>query len=239
MNEYKDKLKKDGVCVLKNIYSKNINAFTAIFKKLENSSYDILKTAKSKKINYVTYYDKEIIYKKNLYKGKLLSVLELNKGRYDIYLNNNNIILDNKINELLSDFIKKNYRVNWGILTSNIESGDGDWHRDTVNIDGDSNNDGSYNDYNMVHNMNPFYFTILIPLVPLNKKNGSTEFIKGSHKLSFDEINNKEHLQFDTNLGDAIVFDGRIFHRGKKNMSYKPRPMIYIIVYRSWYNDSY
>ena len=36
--------------------------------------------------------------------------------------------------------------------------------RDTINSrDGDADEEGNYDDSNMVHNMNPFYFTILMP----------------------------------------------------------------------------
>lgn len=239
MNDHKETLKKDGVCILKNAFTHNdINILLNKFNNLLDKSKKILQDTVGKKVEYITYFDKEVVHEKILYEDKNINILELNQGRYDIYPKNNHIDLKENIKNLLSCFIKKNFIVNWGILTSNINSKNGDWHRDTLNLDGDSNEDGTYNDYHTV-NMNPFYFTILIPLVPLNKLNGSTEFIKGSHRLTFNNINNSEHIQFDTDLGDAIIFDGRIFHRGRENLSNKTRPIIYIIVHRDWYTESY
>jgi ectoine hydroxylase-related dioxygenase (phytanoyl-CoA dioxygenase family) len=44
----------------------------------------------------------------------------------------------------------------------------------------------------MVHNFEPFYFNVLLPLVRLTKENGSTEFILGSHKSTYNESIDKK-----------------------------------------------
>ena len=85
--------------------------------------------------------------------------------------------------------------------------------------------------------MSPFYFTILIPLVNLNKLNGTPEFIIGSHKKTYKESKKDIHEQFNVNIGDAIIFDGRIFHRGRANNSDNSRPIIYIVIHRNWYTE--
>ena len=139
---------------------------------------------------------------------------------------------------VINNFITKQYSTTWGLLTSDVNSDNGPWHRDVVNIDGESDKLGNYNDYNMVHNFKPFYFTILIPLVNLNKNNGTPEFIKGSHKLTYNESLKSDHLRFDTQLGDVIIFDGRIFHRGCANQSNIPRPVLYNVVKRNWYVET-
>ena len=86
--------------------------------------------------------------------------------------------------------------------------------------------------------MKPFYFTVLIPLVPLNKENGTPEFIRGSHKLTYQVSINNEHIRMDTELGDIIIFDGRIFHRGCKNISREERPVLYNMIHRNWYIEN-
>ena len=58
--------------------------------------------------------------------------------------------------------------------------------RDTYNLNGPPNPDGSYDD-GLVMKMNPFYYTCLIPLDDITEENGQTEFIKGSHNLTYQE----------------------------------------------------
>lgn len=56
--------------------------------------------------------------------------------------------------------------------------------------------------------------------------------------MTYDEAKNKEYIRMNLDLGDIIIFDGRIFHRGRENKSDKPRPVLYNIVHRSWYMES-
>ena len=58
---------------------------------------------------------------------------------------------------------------------------DGPWHRDTYNLNGESNPDGTYDD-SLVMKLKPFYYTVLIPLDDITEENGRTEFITGSHR---------------------------------------------------------
>ena len=244
-------LEIDGVCLLKNIFTKN--ELKTIYNTAINIENNINKTLKTKDIpysyyKYITLYDKEIIHHKKLYKIDNTDILEISNGLYDVNLEtpNNSFNFKNDIIEtIINKIIKKNYNSKVGLLTSSSKSDFGPWNRAVVNIDGDSDDNGNYNDYNMVHNMSPFYFTVLVPLVKLDKNNGSTEFIKGSHKLTYNEIKDKnienkniENIQFETEIGDIIIFDGRIFHRGCENKSDESRPIIYNIIYRDWYNET-
>jgi len=235
-----EELKKNGVTVLKNVYSKHqINVFKQFSIATETNINTKINSGKLLEHNYDYYslYDKEYKkYKKCYYVDDNL-VLELEDGKYDIEIKN---VLHThpKIHSLISQFFTKCYKSNWGILTSNSKSPNGSWHRDVLNICGESDKDGNYDDSIMVHNFEPFYFTVLIPLVELNKNNGTTEFIDGSHVLTYNESKNKKHIQFDTNIGDVIIFDGRIFHRGCANNSNKSRPILYTIYYRNWYNEA-
>jgi ectoine hydroxylase-related dioxygenase (phytanoyl-CoA dioxygenase family) len=78
-------------------------------------------------------------------------------------------------------------------------------------------------------------------LVPIGVENGATEFIPGSHKMTC-----KESIMIDTNnrfqasikefdLGSIIVFDGRICHRGLRNLTDKNRTVLYMVWTKKWY----
>jgi len=231
-------LKNNGVCAIKSVFSHE--EIDELQKKYYNIYYHVnskIKKSKRDIYNYYTNYDKEYHYKKNFYNIDKFEVIEINKGRYDISVPYN---LEKKdvIDEIISNFIKKNYKSKWGILTSDSKSANGPWHRDTINLDGEADEKGNYDDSNVVHNFNPFYFTILIPLVDMNAKNGSTEFILGSHNLTYEESLGQEHVQFDTKVGDIIIFDGRIFHRGRENNTTDSRPVVYNMIHRDWYVET-
>jgi len=232
-------LKTDGVSVIPALYSLDqIQQFTQFSEQTQYTADNLINNSRPTKYNYYTHFEKESCCKKNIYNFTRLNVLELEKGRYDISLNYPELPLHPEIEKIVNHFIKRQYSYKWGLLTSNVGSNNGPWHRDVVNIDGDSDDLGNYDDSNMVHHFSPFYYTILIPLVPLNNENGTTEFIKGSHRLTYKESLDKEHLRFNTKIGDAIIFDGRIFHRGCKNMSNKPRPVLYNMIHRNWYVET-
>lgn len=240
-----EELKKKGVTILKSIYTKKDiqeleeNAL-AIETEVNTSlnSYNI----NSYDYKYYSLFDKEYINEKKAYKLPKYNVIELAKGRLDIGIDNENIYLHIhlKIKYIIHHFFKKHYTNHMGILTSNSKSDNGLWHRDVVNICGESDKNGNYDDSKMVHDFEPFYFNILIPLVPLNEDNGSTEFILGSHKKTYKELNENEKngIQYTTDIGDVIIFDGRIFHRGRENKINTPRTLIYNVYHRDWYNDN-
>ena len=232
-------LSKNGVVVIPSVYSKEqILELTELFKKTENRALSLTNMSKPRHYNYYTHFDKEYCSHKNMYNFSNINVLELVKGRFDISFNYSELKTHPIIEAIVNQTLKKQYSSQWGLLTSKMGSDNGPWHRDVINIDGDSDENGNYNDWNMVHNMSPFYYTILIPLVPLNKENGTPEFIKGSHKLTYSEIEDCEKVRFDTTIGDAIIFDGRIFHRGCKNLSQNDRPVMYNMIHRDWYTET-
>ncbi len=241
-----NQLIEDGVVVIKNAYAKEqINNLKNFSKDIENKGNELLleKTINQKTkpqiYNYTTHYDKEICHKKKFYENDNIHIIEIVKGRYDMSLKNCDKDIHTSIEEVVNHLIKpENRSYTWGLLTSSANSVDGHWHRDTVNINGDAEENGDYDDSVMVHHMKPFYFTVLIPLVPLNKENGTPEFIRGSHKLTYKESINKEHIRMNTDLGDIIIFDGRIFHRGCKNISKKERPVLYNMIHRNWYIEN-
>ena len=236
-----DELKKDGVTILKAIYTKKdiqVLKKNALSIELDVNRTLNSNTIKSYNYNYYSLFDKEYSHKKKAYKLPKYNVIEVAKGRLDIGIDNQDIYIHLKIKSIIHHFFTKHYESHIGILTSNSKSHNGIWHRDVVNICGEADKNGNYDDSKMVHDFEPFYINVLIPLVPLNKDNGSTEFILGSHKKTYNELNETKGIQYTTDIGDVIIFDGRIFHRGRENKTNMSRTIIYNVYHRCWYNDN-
>jgi ectoine hydroxylase-related dioxygenase (phytanoyl-CoA dioxygenase family) len=241
MNKHIEDLKRDGVTILKSVYNKKeineLNDYTLSVETEVNTSINT-NTINSKKYKYYSLFDKEYCHEKIEYKLSKYNIIEVAKGRLDIEIINQDIYLHKKIKNIIHHFFTKHYTSHMGILTSQSMSDTGIWHRDVVNICGESDKNGNYDDSKMVHDFEPFYFNVLLPLVPLNNENGSTEFILGSHKTTYNESIDKKRVQYNTDIGDVIIFDGRIFHRGRENKTNMPRTIIYNVYHRSWYNDN-
>ena len=140
------------------------------------------------------------------------------------------------ISNLMKECLQSRYLCDIGIIVTNAHSTDGPWHRDTYNLNGPSNPDGSYDD-SLVMKLNPFYYTCLIPLNNITEANGRTEFIQGSHRLTWNEAKGKEWVKHNVKAGSIVVFDGRMFHRACAHPSNHPRQMIYLVFHRDWYVD--
>eukprot|EP00494_Astrolonche_serrata_P001394 UN01400 len=131
------------------------------------------------------------------------------------------LLENSKIWELMYGHVcksKDNWVVQIGVITSDAKSDHGPWHRGVVNVCGEANNQGNYWDGLMVDpKFEPFYFTILIPLVDITSENGPTELLIGSHHQTFDVVDlNKTHTDH-VKAGTVLIFDGRMYHRGREN----------------------
>jgi ectoine hydroxylase-related dioxygenase (phytanoyl-CoA dioxygenase family) len=121
-----------------------------------------------------------------------------------------------------------------GIILSQAGSSDQYWHRDTHTLS-NTRTDGKE-----LILLDDFYFTVLIPItVPFTIENGATEFLIGSHRLSADQFANGATVQMEVPLGSALVFNGKISHRGKANFSDRDRPALYLVYHKKWYNDQF
>ena len=123
-----------------------------------------------------------------------------------------------------------------GLLVTGTHANDGPWHRDTYNLNGPSEPDGSYDD-SLVMKLQPFYFTCLIPLDDITDANGRTEFLVGSHHQTYAEAKDNPRVKHDVKAGSMVVFDGRMMHRACAHPSDHPRQMIYLVFHRDWYVD--
>jgi hypothetical protein len=133
----------------------------------------------------------------------------------------------------------RDFETHAGALPSVKKSNDGPWHRDIhwLSNPGGVGSEAPYNDSVEVKHLPPFYFTVLVPLDPLSPENGTTEFIQGSHVLSYEECTEKPHIQYSVEPGSAVVFDGKMFHRGRANTTDGLRRVLYQVHHAPWYND--
>lgn len=122
-----------------------------------------------------------------------------------------------------------------GVVLSEAGSADQYWHRDTDTLS-NTTTDGE-----KLVTLEDFYYTVLIPVtVPITSKNGPTEFMTGSHRVSAQDYDQCEREYSPTvELGSALVFNGKLNHRGTANPSSEDRPVIYRIYHKRWYNDFY
>jgi hypothetical protein len=88
---------------------------------------------------------------------------------------------------------------------------------------------------------------VFVPLVDVSSRNGTTEFIAGTHDdRVFEEVASdvvltsqqdpaaqpKLAVRADVAAGTAIAFDFRVFHRGLANASMSERPVLYFTIAR-------
>jgi ectoine hydroxylase-related dioxygenase (phytanoyl-CoA dioxygenase family) len=167
------------------------------------------------------------------WKDKPYLILQAGKGRYDLYkgfIQAQNPVLD----QLMQQLMHGEFSSYSGIILSTPGSEDQYWHRDTNNL----TNVGS--DGSKLILMDDFYYTVLIPItVPFTKQNGTTEFMVGSHRLAAQDFTQCTNDQLEVPLGSALVFNGKINHRGKANLSNLDRPALYLVYHKRWYNDQY
>ena len=94
-----------------------------------------------------------------------------------------------------------------------------------------------------------FGIVAVVPLIDIGAKEGGTEFIVGSHHkpigingnfwkdITASQTSKTPSIQFHTELGDLILFDLNLWHRGTPNVSDRNRPILYMSYVRNWYND--
>ena len=85
----------------------------------------------------------------------------------------------------------------------------------------------------------PYCISAILPMVPINSINGCTEVWLGSHKIMGRIFKHKESAgtSYETEVGDLMLMDYRIAHRGQANKSNKVRPIIYNVYARPWFRD--
>ncbi|CAB9525966.1 Phytanoyl-CoA dioxygenase (PhyH) [Seminavis robusta] len=168
-----------------------------------------------------------------------------NAGRYEISLQLNPDIFDNdSIDPLLEQLravIPSLFDKEMGNMThvnlassliiSTAGAGEQKFHADGEHLD--------MEEHLPVHCLNVF-----IPLVDVPDEKGPTELYPGSHyvtrqpsPMNIDTNELRKPYAPELKLGDALIFDYRILHRGKPNRSKKHRPMLVLAFSEPWFTD--
>ncbi len=81
--------------------------------------------------------------------------------------------------------------------------------------------------------------TVVLPLVDLDDPSvGSTAVWLGSHQQPWDEKRDDSRRYIPRGkLGSAFLWDYRVAHGGTVHESDAPRPILYFVYTRSWFND--
>ena len=208
-----DELHKNGFTIIPNVFSMNT---MLELKNAHEKYWEAFKIAIVTNRNGIGFF-----------RGHTVTFLK--KGRYDLELDfgifRSKKLLDNEIiTNIVNKTIKSNY-ISWaGSLPSIQNSVNGDWHRDVYSL---------FDDEKLEMSLPIFYLTVLVPLVDIDKNNGATEFIVGSHKSG----KSGNRVIAEAKVGSAIICDGMVYHRGRANMTNTERHMLYVVYCKKWYND--
>lgn len=168
-------------------------------------------------------------------------ILQAGEGRFDLwrgfkdgFFGSLSVLGNQKVENLISTLLVDDYTNYAGVILSLPGSKHQYYHRDTDNLQ----NKGS--DGHCLMTVDDFYFTLLIPIsVDVTKENGTAEFFVGSHRHTSDKFESLDRYQAECPVGSALLFNGKINHRGRGNDSLLDRPVIYLVYHKRWYNDSF
>ncbi len=83
----------------------------------------------------------------------------------------------------------------------------------------------------------PHCINVFYPLVDIKQENGPTDVMIGTHRLGHFKDENATQLSLTCNVGDAILFDYRLKHRGGVNLSMESRPVLYLAYAKPFFRD--
>lgn len=94
----------------------------------------------------------------------------------------------------------------------------------------------------IIHELPPFDIRMFVPLVDLTPENGPPRVWPKTHLLTEAE----ETLITETSgyvdpymqIGDCLLIDGRLMHKGVENKSNQTRPVIYFAYSQPWFRDT-
>jgi ectoine hydroxylase-related dioxygenase (phytanoyl-CoA dioxygenase family) len=142
------------------------------------------------------------------------------------------------VQSLLGDDAKLVYA---GLILSFPGSADQPWHRDGTALFAD-------NEFPIGQTLPPYALNIFIPLDDVTSDVGPTEFCVGSH-IREKAIEVMKEIETGNEagttiigpllkMGDALIYDYRVCHRGTKNVAKKKtRPMLYLMYSRPWFYE--
>ncbi|MGB0720805.1 MAG: phytanoyl-CoA dioxygenase family protein [Gammaproteobacteria bacterium] len=97
-----------------------------------------------------------------------------------------------------------------------------------------------FNTHNFAPLLPAYSVALLIPLVEQTADSGVTRLWPGSHRLrtTVDEVAaSTQYIDHELRVGDALLMDSRLYHRGNANRTADPRPLLYLNYCNPWYMD--
>ena len=82
-----------------------------------------------------------------------------------------------------------------------------------------------------------FAVTMMVPLVDLDERVGTTRVKKGSHVHTSSRSRNMPWQTPLTSVGDCYLMDYRLSHHGQANQTDNPRPILSMVYQRPWFRD--
>ncbi len=167
--------------------------------------------------------------------------LDIRYGMDQPPFSNDEVIANKVILPIIHSLLGKSARLVYtGLILSFPNSANQPWHQDgTALFDED---DGFTSNMHLP----PYALNVFVPLDDVDEKIGPTEFILGSHygnvakKIIQEPPNNQDVSAIGPllNIGDVLIYDYRVCHRGTSNLSLeKTRPMIYLMYARPWFYE--
>lgn len=107
----------------------------------------------------------------------------------------------------------------------NLVQGTETWRRDHVPL------------FANCHDHPTHCFTVYIPLANMSSKDGSEEFVLGTHINNLMDEDSGTIVQLDAPAGAAIIFDSRMLQRCRAHQPVVDTPMLYFMFARKWFLD--
>jgi len=106
----------------------------------------------------------------------------------------------------------------------------GKWHRDVYSLWEEAPiSDGA---------LPPFYYTMIVPLTQIRAEDGPTQFKLGTHRAAPEAFASAPIAAADLDVGDALLFDGSVLHRGgPRAKEAGARHALYVVHHKWWYSD--
>ena len=84
----------------------------------------------------------------------------------------------------------------------------------------------------------PVGVSVMIPLIDIDWRVGTTRVQKGSHRVSLDASRRMPSLSPYVRRGSCFLMDHRLSHLGEPNRSERVRPILNMLYHRRWFRDS-
>jgi predicted nucleic acid-binding Zn-ribbon protein len=251
---------QDQKPLLKELKNSSRTLFYGIFQEMYDKGYTTF-PEHSRVVEYVVDRDGDVVEEDGAAKKKsrreysmpegrengFQEIVMRNPGRYEINLvryqgGNDKIDMDPLVNTLkgivtalfgMEGSPQTKLNMDMSLIVSTADSQEQPWHTDGAHLD--------FSQHLPVHCLN-----IFIPLVNVPDERGPTEFSPKSHyltrqpspmKISTDMM--QKPLAPELKVGDILIFDYRLLHRGKPNLSSSHRPYLVLTFSLPTFHDTY